>query len=77
MIDKAHLQGKTIGIKVDSLAVAVPATVSLVEQDGLWLVSDNLTAHLAKGGGGLPVGLKTPAVYVPFSQVSWLIAENK
>jgi hypothetical protein len=75
MIDKAHLQGKTIGIKVDNLPVAVPATVSLVEQDGLWLLSRDLVTQLAKSGG-VPVGLKTPAVYVPFSQVSWLIAEN-
>lgn len=57
-LTKAHLQGKNVGVRLACLPVAVPATVSFAEQDGLWLVSDSLTAHLARDGGGLPVGLK-------------------
>jgi hypothetical protein len=77
MIDKAHLQGKNVGVRISSLPVAVPATVSFVEQDGIWLVGQDLVNHLTKSGGGMPVGGKAPAVYVPFSQILWLVAPNE
>jgi len=77
MIEKAHLQSKNVVVKISSLPNAMPATVSLVENDGIWFLSSDLVAALAKAMGGLPSGIKTPATYVPFSQILWLIAPNE
>jgi hypothetical protein len=77
MIDKAHLQGKTIAVRISSLDRAVSATVSYMEQDGIWFVGSEVVGQVTTNGGGMPLGLKTPAVYVPFSQIRWLAAENQ
>lgn len=76
MVDKAHLQGKNVGVRISALPKAVPATVSFVESDGIWLVGQDLVGALSSFGGGMPVGIKTAAVFVPFSQILWLIAAN-
>jgi len=62
MIDKAHLQGKAIAVRISSLDRAVSATVSYVEQDGIWFVGSEVVGQVTTNGGGMPLGLKTPAV---------------
>lgn len=76
MIDKAHLQNKNVGVRLSCLPRAVQATVSFVEQDGLWLIGQDLLTGLSSQGGGMPLGVKTAAVYVPFAHILWLVAEN-
>jgi len=77
MIDKAHLRDKTVIVRITGAARMLTAVVLYVENDGIWLTGGDFVAQLAAGAGGLPVGLKSPAIYVPFSQLVLLIASNE
>lgn len=74
MVDKDHLQGKSVIIKIDSIGKTIQATVTYVESDGFWFSSRHLVTEL--GQAGLPVQMKDPTVFVPTSRLLWLIAEQ-
>jgi hypothetical protein len=74
MVDTAHLRNKTVILKIAGIINAVSTSVVSEEREGLWFSGVGLIAALADAG--IPSGLKTPAVFVPFSQIQWLIAEN-
>ena len=74
MVDKDHLQGKSVIARIDGIGKAIQATVTYVESDGFWFSSQQLVAEL--GQAGLPVGMKAPTVFVPASRLLWLIAER-
>ena len=74
MPDTRHLRNKTVILKTAAISKAVSTSVVSEESDGLWFSGVGLIGALADAG--IPSGLKTPAVFVPFSQIQWLIAEN-
>jgi hypothetical protein len=74
MVDKDHLQGKSVIVRIDGIGKAIQATVTYVESDGFWFSSQQLAAEL--GQAGLPDGMKAPTVFVPTSRLVWLIAER-
>jgi hypothetical protein len=46
------------------------------ENDGLWFSDGDVIGALVDAG--IPrAGMKAPAIFVPFSQIQWLIAENQ
>jgi hypothetical protein len=77
MIDKRHLIGKSVIIKLDSVSKALTGVVSHVENDGIWFISGDIIGEIASAMAGLPLGVNEPAVYVPFSKISWLMAPNE
>jgi hypothetical protein len=54
---------------------AIKADVVCEEKEGVWFSGEALMSVLAETG--LPVTMKTPAIFVPLSQIQWLIAENQ
>jgi len=75
MPDTRHLRNKTVILKTAGIIKAVSTSVVSEESDGLWFSGGGgLIGALADAG--IPTGLKTPVVFVPFSQIQWLIAEN-
>ena len=73
MVDTQHLRSKTIVFKIDALPKALTGTVISEEKDGFWFAGQDFVAEIAKATP-LPLGMKTPAVFVPFSQLQWLMA---
>jgi hypothetical protein len=49
--------------------------IRYVEEDGFWLVSQDLYAALTQGV--VWNGLKEPVIFVPTTQVEWLIASSE
>jgi hypothetical protein len=77
MMDKAHLRDKTVMLRMVAANRTLSAVVSHVEDDGIWLLGGDFVNQLAAATGGLPAGRKSAAVYVPFSQIVWMIAPNE
>jgi hypothetical protein len=77
MIDKGHLRDKNVMVRIAGLNRTMSATVSYVENDGIWLTGGDFLNQLAAATGGFPLGIKTPALYVPFSQLQWMVAPNE
>ena len=76
MVDKKHLQGKQVIIKINGLSRTLQGTVTHVEDDGVWISGDAIIAEIADAGG-LTIALNAPAVFVPTVQLLWLIASNE
>jgi hypothetical protein len=76
MVDKKHLQGKQVIIKINGLSRTLHGTVTHVEDDGFWISGDAIIAEIADAGG-LTIALNSPAVFVPTVQLLWLIASNE
>jgi hypothetical protein len=76
MVDKKHLQGKQVIIKINGLSRILHGTVTHVDDDGFWISGDAIIAEIADAGG-LTIALNTPAVFVPTVQLLWLIASNE
>lgn len=75
MVDTRHLRNKTVILNFPAISKAVSTSVVNEENDGLWFSGGGLIGALADAG--IPAGMKTPAIFVPFSQIQWLIAENQ
>jgi hypothetical protein len=75
MIDLGHLRNRSIILKMTGMSRAIKADVVCEEKEGVWLSGEALMSVLAETG--LPVAMKTPAIFVPLSQIQWLIEENQ
>jgi hypothetical protein len=75
MIDLGHLRNRPIILKMTGISKAIKADVVCEEKEGVWFSGDALMGQLAEAG--LPVAMKCPAIFVPLSQIQWLIAENQ
>lgn len=51
MVDKKHLQGKTVIIKINGLSRTLQGTVTHVDDDGFWISGDAIIAEIADAGG--------------------------
>jgi hypothetical protein len=75
MQDTRHLQDKTVILKMAGVTKAVSTSVVHVELDGLWFSGGSLLGEMVQAE--IPrQGMKSPAVFVPFSQIQYLIAES-
>jgi hypothetical protein len=75
MVDTRHVRDKAVILKIAAISKAVSTSVVSEENDGLWFSGGDLIGAL--GDAGIPKGMKSPAIFVPFSQIQWLIAENQ
>jgi hypothetical protein len=75
MVDTRHLRNKTVILKFPAISKAVSTSVVNEENDGLWFSDGDMIGALVDAG--IPAGMKAPAIFVPFSQIQWLIAENQ
>jgi len=75
MIDLGHLRNRPIILKMTGMSRAIKADVVCEEKEGVWFSGEALMSVLVETG--LPVAMKTPAIFVPLSQIQWLIAENQ
>ncbi len=75
MLDTKHLRNKTVILKIVATSKAASTTVVSEDSDGLWFSGGGLVGALADAG--TPTGMKSAAIFVPFAQIQWLIAENE
>jgi hypothetical protein len=78
MIDKEHLRGQDVVFLISGTNRPLQSRVVYVETDGIWLDGDKIVDRLTTAIGGAMelAGIKTPVVFIPFSQIQWLIASN-
>ena len=76
MADLKHLRTKTVILKMAGANRAVSTEVVNEEEDGLWFSSDALFGELRGTYPAIP-GMKSPAVFVPVSQVQFLIVDGE
>jgi hypothetical protein len=70
-----QLRNSPVILKMTGANRAFTTNVIAEEPDGLWFSGGGLVGELAHAG--LPVGMKSPAVFLPFSQIQWLMTENQ
>lgn len=75
MVDLKHLRNKTIVIKIGAMPTAISGFVVNEESEGLWIGGSDFVAEIGKTTS-LPMGIKTPAFFVPFAQIQWLMASQ-
>ena len=63
-------------LKMAAANRAVSAEVVNEEEDGLWFSSEALFGELGGTYQAIP-GMKSPSVFVPFSQVHFLIVDGR
>jgi len=77
MINKAMLQNKQVIVRIVDVEKPIRTTVSYVEEDGFWFISGDIGYGLQLGITAPGDSLPSPAVFVPTSQILWLIASNE
>jgi len=48
-----------------------------VEHAGLWIITQELPAELTQAGALIKTAIKKPIVFVPFSQIFFLVAAQE
>jgi hypothetical protein len=78
-MNTSHLVGQTVELKIESLDTAVSAVILGVESAGLWIHKGDVVEKIAasQGGARLSGAPKEPAVFLPFTKISWLMTEIK
>jgi hypothetical protein len=70
-----QLRNSPVILKMTGANRAFSTSVIAEEPDGLWFSGGGLIGELAQGS--LPVEMKSPTVFLPFSQIQWLMTENQ
>jgi hypothetical protein len=70
-----QLRNCPVVLKMTGANRAFATSVIAEESDGLWFSGGGLMGELAQVD--LPVGMKSPTVFLPFSQIQWLMTENQ
>jgi hypothetical protein len=77
-MNTSRLVGQTVEIKIASLDAAVSAVILGVETAGLWIHKGNVMETIAASRGETSSDApKEPVVFLPFAQISWVMAESK
>ena len=77
-MNTSHLVGQSVQLKVESLDSVVSAVILGVESAGLWIHKGDVVEKIVASKGGVGTATpKEPAVFLPFSKISWLITETK
>jgi hypothetical protein len=74
MPETKDLRNKTVILKMAGPYRAVSTNVVHEEENGLWFSGGGLLGELTEAG--IPEGVRSPVVFVPFPQIHYLIAEN-
>jgi len=77
MIDLHALRDKTVVIKVAGFPDTISATVVNIEISGIWILTQELPPELAQAGALIKTGIRKPVVFVPFSQLLFLVATQE
>ncbi len=77
MIDLHALRDKTVVLKITGFPHPITATVVNVEISGIWILTQELPPELAQAGALIQAGARKPVVFVPFSQVLYLVATQE
>jgi len=77
MIDLHALRDKTVVIKVAGFPHTIAATVVNIEIAGLWIMTQELPAEFAQAGALIKTAMKKPVVFVPFSQILFVVASQE
>lgn len=77
MIDLNQLIDKTIVLKATGFPHAISGTVVNVESVGLWISTQELPSEVSKAGVLIQKAIKNAALFVPFSQLLFLVAAQE
>jgi hypothetical protein len=77
MIDLHALRDKTVVLKVTGFPHTISATVVNVEISGIWILTQELPSELAQAGALIKTEIRKPVVFVPFSQLLFLVATQE
>jgi hypothetical protein len=66
-----NLSEKTVILKIAGANAPVSTTVISEDTQGLWFSGGGLIGQLAQAG--MPTGFASPIIFVPFSQIQYLI----
>lgn len=70
---KEKLVNKTVIVKIALFTRAFSGTVTAADETGFCLASNEMIAALREVTGGAMANMDSPGVYLPFSQLEWLI----
>ena len=71
MPDIKNLREKTVILKIAGTNAAVGTKVVSEDNHGLWFSGGGLIGQLAQAG--MPAGISSPLIFVPFSQIEYLM----
>ncbi len=73
------MANKAALLKLAALANPVLTKDYILEPGGVWLEGTIIANELTKKNlhEGLPAGLENPYVFIPFSQIEWLITPER
>jgi hypothetical protein len=77
MIDLHALRDKTVVIKVAGFPHPISATVVNVEIAGIWILTEEFPSELVQAGALIKTEIRKPVVFVPFSQLLFLVATQE
>lgn len=73
---KEKLVNRTVIVKVSLFTRAFSGTITAADDTGFCLVSTEMNAALREVTGSAMADLDAPCVYLPFSQLEWLISSQ-
>jgi hypothetical protein len=76
-MDTSNLIGHKVGIKTDNLNEALSGVIVGVDSVGVWIGKGDAVAKVIAGVQGVPEGFAEPAVFLPYSRISWMLTETK
>ena len=77
MIDLHALRDKTVVIKVAGFPHTITAKVVNIEIAGIWILTQELPSELAQAGALIKTEMRKPVVFVPYSQILFLVATQE
>lgn len=71
---KEKLVNRTVIVKVSLFTRPFSGTITAVDDTGFCLVSNDMNAALREVTAGAMANMDAPSVYLPFSQLEWLVS---
>jgi len=76
-MDTSNLIGHKVGIKTDNVKEALSGFIVGADNIGVWIGKGDAVAKVIAGVEGVPEGFAEPAVFLPYSRISWMLTETK
>jgi hypothetical protein len=73
---KEKLLNRTVIVKVALFTRAFSGTITAVDDTGFCFVSNDMNAALRELTAGAMNNMDAPSVYLPFSQLEWLVSSQ-
>jgi hypothetical protein len=71
---KEKLVNRTVIVKVSLFTRAFSGTITAVDDTGFCFVSNDMNTALRELTAGAMTNMEEPSVYLPFSQLEWLVS---